>query len=156
MVKMVKLFSLSTSGISLMILQMVFFSNEAGALKVLGGSMASLLFLTPIALHWVSKSYVTQIYFDQATDTFTSYTVSFFLTNVRQDFTPDDVEIPAMRNLMTSMVVKGKSMMIDPRAFTHPSHYSHLMGYDKLPDNLSLEDVKQAMSELSEEEKQKD
>ncbi|XP_038070442.1 transmembrane protein 70 homolog, mitochondrial-like [Patiria miniata] len=155
MVKMVKLFSLSTSGISLLIIQMIFISGESGAMKVLGGSMASFLFLTPILLHWVCKSYTTRMYYDPTTDTFTANTVSFFLATLSQDFKVADVETPAVRNLMTSIVVKGKPLLIDPRAFVHPNHYSHLMGYDKLPDNLTAEDMKKAMAELSDEQ-QKD
>ncbi|XP_022091967.1 transmembrane protein 70 homolog, mitochondrial-like [Acanthaster planci] len=152
-VKMVKLFSLSTSGISLLILQALFISGESGSMKLLGGSMASLLFLTPILLHWVSKSYATQIYYDQATDTYTANTVGVFLATIRHDFTTADVEIPAVRNLMTSILVKGRPLLIDPRAFISPNHYSHLMGYDKLPDDMSAEELKKVLAEFSEEER---
>ena len=156
MVKMVKLFSLSTSGISVIILQMMFMANESGALKVIGSSMAAILLLTPIVLHWITKSYVTKIYFDHATDTYTAYTVNFFLTTSKWEFTPADVEIPAIRNLMTSVLVKGKPLLLNPVAFYHPNHYSHLMGYDKLPDNFSLEELEKAYAPDSEEEQRKD
>ena len=135
-----------------MILQIMFMSSESGAMKVIGGSMASLLLLTPIVLHWITKSYATQIYYDNVTDTYTAYTLNFFLTTTKRVFTPADVEVPAVRNLMTSFMVKGKPLLVNPTAFFHPNHFSHLMGYDKLPEDFTMEEMEQAMAEDSDDE----
>lgn len=46
-------------------------------------------------------------------------------------FKIDDVKVPDVPGLFTSLTVKGKPLFMDPNQFTDVSHYAKMMGFDK-------------------------
>ncbi|VVD04559.1 unnamed protein product [Leptidea sinapis] len=46
-------------------------------------------------------------------------------------FKPDDVEVPDIPGMFTTMFAKGKPLFIEARHFDDPLHYAKIMGYDK-------------------------
>ncbi|XP_038211683.1 transmembrane protein 70 homolog, mitochondrial [Zerene cesonia] len=88
-------------------------------------------FVTPILLHLVTKKYVTEMHYDPSTSTYRATTISFFLIPKKLDFTPDDVVVPDIPGMFTTMQAKGKPLFIEARHFNDPLHYAKIMGYDK-------------------------
>ncbi|VVD04558.1 unnamed protein product [Leptidea sinapis] len=88
-------------------------------------------FVTPILLHIITKKYVTEVHYDAATSTYTATTFNFFLVRKKISFKPDDVEVPDIPGMFTTMFAKGKPLFIEARHFDDPLHYAKIMGYDK-------------------------
>ncbi|XP_026752160.2 transmembrane protein 70 homolog, mitochondrial [Galleria mellonella] len=97
-------------------------------------------FITPILLHVITKKYVTEIEYDDATSTYKASTVNFFLVRKEIDFKPEDVEVPDVPGMFTTMNAKGKPLFIEARHFTDPMHYAKIMGYDK-PMDFKMGDI---------------
>ncbi|KAF7278023.1 hypothetical protein GWI33_008943 [Rhynchophorus ferrugineus] len=88
-------------------------------------------FVTPILLHFITKKYVTQLNYDEVKDTYIAKTVNFFCITEKTEFKVDDVKVPDVPGMFTSMHIKGKPLFMDPRTFEEPEHYRRIMGYDK-------------------------
>lgn len=71
---------------------------------------------------------------------YTAETTSFFLQKTRLEFKPEDVKVPDVPGMFTSLLAKGKPLFLDPRMFSNPEHYIKIMGYDK-PIDFKLETV---------------
>lgn len=78
-------------------------------------------------------------------------TITFFLQKHRLEFTPEDVKVPDVPGMFTSMLVKGKPLFLDPRMFPDPDHYIKIMGYDK-PMDFKLELTEEDTSKKAQEE----
>ena len=102
--------------------------------------------LTPVLIHWIAKGYVSHLYFNRDTDTYTAWTYTFFLRRKRLQFTPDDVEVPAVRNILTAFTAKGVPLMVDESRLG-PSDLYHLRGYDKGQSNVSMEDLRKMFAD---------
>lgn len=46
-------------------------------------------------------------------------------------FTPEDVKVPDVPGMFTSIIVKDTPLFLDPNSFDNPDHYVKIMGYDK-------------------------
>ena len=46
----------------------------------------------------------------------------------------EDVEVPDIPGMFTTMNAKGKPLFIEARHFSDPLHYAKIMGYDKPMD----------------------
>ncbi|XP_022130820.2 transmembrane protein 70 homolog, mitochondrial [Pieris rapae] len=88
-------------------------------------------FVTPILLHIITKKYVTEIHYDADKSLYKATTYSFFLVPKKVDFTPDDVVVPDIPGMFTTMFAKGKPLFIEARHFNDPLDYAKIMGYDK-------------------------
>lgn len=47
------------------------------------------------------------------------------------EFKPEDVQVPDVPGMFTTMNAKGKPLFIEARHFSDPRHYAKIMGYDK-------------------------
>lgn len=72
--------------------------------------------------------------YDATKGEYTAETISFFLRKKRLSFTPDDVKVPDVPGMFTSMRVKDVPLFVDSRMFQDPEHYIKIMGYDKPMD----------------------
>lgn len=94
-------------------------------------------FVTPFLLHVVTKRYVTELYYNPKEQEYIATTINFFLMKKETKFKPDDVIVPEVPGMFTSILVKSKegkkptALFIDPKLFDDPSHYVKIMGYDK-------------------------
>ncbi|XP_017956080.1 transmembrane protein 70 homolog, mitochondrial [Drosophila navojoa] len=133
--RLVKLFSLSTSLAGLAAQPILM---EQG-MKIGGTGMAVFLcsvggfftFVTPILLHLVTKKYVTELHYNQATDEYIATTISLILIKIKTKFRPSDVTVPEVPGMFTSFLVKKRPLFVDPALFDDPEHYVRIMGYDK-------------------------
>ncbi|XP_049869212.1 transmembrane protein 70 homolog, mitochondrial [Pectinophora gossypiella] len=137
-IKTVKVFSLTSSVAGLLAQPIII--REAAALEstsllvALCSVVGFFTFVTPLLLHLVTKKYVTEIHYDPKTSTYKATTINFFLAEKRTDFKVDDVVVPEIPGMFTTMTAKGKPLFIEARHFTDPRHYAKIMGYDKPMD----------------------
>ncbi|KAM3929275.1 transmembrane protein 70, mitochondrial [Leptodactylus fuscus] len=144
-VRVVKLFSYSTSVFTLILLPMVLAKSGIGVdslpLKIAFYSMVGFFtFITPVTLHFLTKGYVIRLYYNKEKDLYTAVTYNAFLMEKRTEFSPEDVEVPGMSKMFTTFYAKKKSMLINPMLFPSSNDYQHLMGYDK-PFTFNPEDL---------------
>ncbi|KAM3964459.1 transmembrane protein 70 homolog, mitochondrial [Aphomia sociella] len=137
-IKAVKIFSLSSS-IAGLIAQPIIIKEAStigstSLLIALSSVVGFFTFITPILLHVITKKYVTKIEYDDATSTYKATTINFFLVEKELDFKPEDVDVPDVPGMFTTMNAKGKPLFIEARHFTNPVHYAKIMGYDKPMD----------------------
>ncbi len=83
-VRLVKAFSLSTSLIGLACQPVLYHHLQSGQHNVAivlgtGAFLSFFTFVTPLLVHFVSKKYVTEMYYDKMTDTYTAITYSLLL-----------------------------------------------------------------------------
>ncbi|XP_076263739.1 transmembrane protein 70 homolog, mitochondrial [Rhynchophorus ferrugineus] len=134
-IKAVKLFSLSSSIIGIVGQPLLYKSVvSTGSLPIIIAGYTFIgffTFVTPILLHFITKKYVTQLNYDEVKDTYIAKTVNFFCITEKTEFKVDDVKVPDVPGMFTSMHIKGKPLFMDPRTFEEPEHYRRIMGYDK-------------------------
>ncbi|XP_033755393.1 transmembrane protein 70 homolog, mitochondrial-like [Pecten maximus] len=141
-IKIVKIFSVSTSGIALSLLPFVMpnILELPAVLQFMLGSGVSFFMLgTPLLIHALTKRYVTDLYYNKDSNTFTVSTLTFFCRRKVRVFTPEDVTFPSMASVLCFMKVKGTPFFVDPSKFRSRDAYIKLMGYDKPMDFSDIE-----------------
>ncbi|XP_008302660.1 transmembrane protein 70, mitochondrial [Stegastes partitus] len=143
----VKFFSYSTTGASLVIMPQILLKSGLGveslALQVAFCVVIGFFtFLTPVLLHLMTKNYVVRLYHDDARDTYTAITYSFFLTEKKSVFHQRQVRIPGISKMFTTFYAGNVGFLVNPDLFPIPHDYNHLMGYDK-PFSFSTDDMDQ-------------
>lgn len=104
---------------------------------VVGSFVCLFTYITPLAIHWLTKRYVIELQFNPKSGIFTCTTLSFFMRLKQMTFQASDVTVPEIPGPFTSFLVKGIPLFVDPRQFSDPDAYRLLMGYDK-PIDLKL------------------
>ncbi|CAH2106540.1 unnamed protein product [Euphydryas editha] len=150
-IKAVKIFSVSSSAAGLaaqpFILREATTIGSTPLLVAICSVIGFFTFVTPLLLHFITKKYVTEIHYDPKTLTYKATTINFFIAPVQLDFKVEDVVVPDIPGMFTTMFAKGKPLFIEARHFTDPLHYAKIMGYDKpldfkLGENKDDEDTK--------------
>lgn len=131
-VRIVKVFSLSTSVAGICLQPFIY--QKLSALPVIlavavGGFASFFIYLTPVLLHLISKRYVTEMTLDPVSGDYTATTYTFFLRKKTHRFTADDVTVPNVPGLFTSIRVHGVPLFIDRDLFTDPQHFVQLFKY---------------------------
>lgn len=85
--------------------------------------------------HIVSKTFIFTF---QAHNTCVSiaqrYGINKIYVYFQLEFKTDDVVVPDVPGMFTTMHAKGTPLFIEARHFTDPLHYAKIMGYDKPMD----------------------
>jgi len=131
-VRIVKVFSMSTSVAGICLQPFIY--KKLSALPVIlavavGGFASFFIYLTPVLLHLISKRYVTEMTLDPITGDYTATTYTFFLRKKIHRFTADDVSVPNVPGLFTSIRVRGVPLFIDRDLFTDHRHFVQLFKY---------------------------
>ena len=137
----VKLFSLSTSALGLAAQALVYvmaaeMDKRPSWVLLVSGSIATVVLLSPLLVHLLAKRYVTHLYYDAASGTFTSFSLTFFNLRRVTRFKAEDVVVPTVRGPFTTYTVFRRPFFLDPLAFTDIAVFEHLVGYDKLDERL--------------------
>ncbi|XP_012306327.2 transmembrane protein 70, mitochondrial [Aotus nancymaae] len=143
----VRCFSYSTSLLSLICLPYfvihnndLFESLPLSVRIVFCGILGVFTVISPVVLHFVTKSYVIRLYHDAATDTYKAITYNAMLAETTTVFHQNDVTIPDSTHIFTSFHAKSKALLINPMHFPEPDDFVHLMGYDQeFPEEASEE-----------------
>lgn len=141
-IRMVKLFSLSTSCLGLLmqpVLLQKFVGTHVGLAIATGSFIGFFTFVTPLLIHWITKKYVTRLEYDPERDIYSATILTFFLREKKIDFSLEDVEVPSVPGMFTTFHVKKHPLFVEPRMFEDVEHYGRLMGYDK-PIDFSIDD----------------
>ncbi|XP_075973364.1 transmembrane protein 70 homolog, mitochondrial [Anticarsia gemmatalis] len=137
-IKGVKVFSLSSSMAGLLaqpiIIREAATIGSTSLLVAICSVVGFFTFITPILLHVITKKYVTEIHYDPETSTYKATTINFFLARKQLEFKTDDVQVPDIPGMFTTMNAKGTPLFIEARHFSDPWHYAKIMGYDKPMD----------------------
>ncbi|CAG9094307.1 unnamed protein product [Plutella xylostella] len=137
-IKGVKVFSLSSSVLGLfaqpIILREASNIGSTSLIVAMCTVVGFFTFVTPLMLHFITKKYVTEIHYDPDTSIYKATTISFFLIPKQLSFKTDDVEVPDVPGMFTTMKAKGVPLFIEARHFNNPLHYAKIMGYDKPMD----------------------
>ncbi|XP_063702532.1 transmembrane protein 70 homolog, mitochondrial [Culicoides brevitarsis] len=144
-IKAVKIFSLASS-VTGLVMQPILYkqSKIIGGLAVQIGVMGVVgffTFVTPFLLHFVCKKYVISMDFNHKTNEYSALTYSLLMQKRITKFKVEDVVVPEIPGMFTSIVVKGTPLFLDPHGFENTDHYVKIMGYDKPIDfKLSLQE----------------
>ncbi|KAL0892907.1 hypothetical protein ABMA27_014586 [Loxostege sticticalis] len=137
-IKAVKIFSLTSSVAGLMaqpiIVKQAATIGSTSLLVIMCSMVGFFTFITPLLLHFVTKKYVTDIHYDPSTGTYKATTINFFLAEKELEFKSEDVTVPDIPGMFTTMHAKGKPLFIEARHFSNPLYYAKIMGYDKPMD----------------------
>ncbi|XP_064090549.1 transmembrane protein 70 homolog, mitochondrial-like [Macrobrachium nipponense] len=145
-IRMVKVFSLSTSFIGLSMQPLLFqkvVGTGAGLAIAAGSFIGFFTFVTPFLIHWITKKYVTRLEYDPKHDIYSATTLTFFLRERKINFKVDDVQVPTVPGIFTTFHVKNQPLFVEPRMFEDIEHYGRIMGYDKPIDFSPDEDDKE-------------
>lgn len=135
MVRLVKLFSLSTSVVGIALQPFLYkqVSDLHWALAAMVGGVAGFfVFVTPVLLHVVTKRYVTQMYLDRNSGVFTATTYTLLLRERDHVFTAADVAVPTVPGIFTTVKIRDKvPLFIDPNLFLDRDAFVLMMKYDE-------------------------
>ncbi|KAK3086266.1 hypothetical protein FSP39_016004 [Pinctada imbricata] len=155
-IKVLKIFSLSTSFITLCFQPMILAVDESTALKLaMIGGLSIFMVLNPLLIHLLAKRYTLYMYYNKSTKTFTATRFTFLLGHKDISFKALDITLHSSASMFTHIHVQGKPLFLDPSQFTDKAAYVHLMGYDKPLDLSSLKDTDSRMKTFNLEEKYK-
>ncbi|KPJ20712.1 Transmembrane protein 70-like, mitochondrial [Papilio xuthus] len=134
-IKAVKIFSLSSSAAGLVaqpiIIKEASTIGSTSLLIAICSVVGFFTFVTPLLLHIITKKYVSEVYYNPDTMSYTAVTRNFFLVSKKLEFKAEDVVVPDIPGMFTTMHAKGTPLFIEARHFNDPMHYAKIMGYDK-------------------------
>lgn len=143
MVKRLKLVSLTTSTVGISMQPFIYRSlvepTTSSGVSIAVGAAAvttTLVMLSPLLLNLLTKRYVTHLYFNEQSQTFTLISLNFFNRKKSRTFRADDVQVPLSTGPFTTFLVNGQPYFVDGLAFSDINIYNHLMGYDKLDEKI--------------------
>ncbi|XP_017775131.1 PREDICTED: transmembrane protein 70 homolog, mitochondrial [Nicrophorus vespilloides] len=137
-IKNVKIFSLMTSVAGLAAQPIIYLELsklQSVPLLVVGCSFVGFFtFATPILLHFVTKKYVIKLDYDRVNGSYIATTYNVLCMEKKLEFKPDDVYVPDVPGMFTTLFAKKKALFLEASAFDDPTHYAKIMGYDKPMD----------------------
>ena len=106
---------------------------ESSIVVAIGYSIISTTFVlfTPTLMQLISKRYLTSIYFHEDKAQFTAYYKNFFMMERQVLFRAEDVQVPPVTGMFTSMLIKNKPYFINHDDFTDKAVLMKMLGYDK-------------------------
>jgi len=159
-IKLVKMFSLTTSCIGMAFQPVLYTYSSANAAVVLGAGafLGFFTFATPLLIHSFSKKYVTKLYYNQVEDKYTAVVYNIFVKPKKIEFKVQDVEVPDIPGMFTTFKANSVPLFVESSQFTDLKHYGKIMGYDKPLDLMWDRDLDMTQSEaekLRSKQKQK-
>lgn len=132
----VKVFSMSTSVLGLVFQPILY--QYASSLPLLIGacSVAGFFtFVTPVLLHQLTKKHVNRVTYNEAEDTYTAHTTTFFFQKRQIPIAPGELKVPDNPGVFTTLEIRGIPLMIE-MSEVDKKHLIRLLGYDKPLENL--------------------
>lgn len=134
-VRIIKLFSITTSIMGVCLQPMLFkeMGDSALAFKVAAmTATAFFVFGTPLLLHFLSKRYVLQMYFNENTRIFTAERYNIFAQPKKFSFTAEQIS-DSIPNPFSNFQVGSHGFLLDTDKFRndHPEAYKVFMRYDE-------------------------
>lgn len=92
---------------------------------------ATFVLLTPSLIQLICKRYLTSLYYDEQSGQFTGFYKNFFMMKRQIRFRPEDVEVPPVTGIFTSMLIKKQPFFINHDDFDDKPILMKMLGYDK-------------------------
>nr|CAX69505.1 hypotheticial protein [Schistosoma japonicum] len=127
-----KTFSLLSSSVVLLLQPFIFLKiadPRVFCVSLFGGLIFSLS--TPLLLHLLTCSHVTEIYYDKEKKTFTAYLKGLFLNTKKLEFTAEDVKYIEPTFTMASIMAKGVPLFISEEHFKDIEIYKQLVRFNE-------------------------
>ncbi|CAF4737553.1 unnamed protein product, partial [Rotaria magnacalcarata] len=107
--------------------------HEASIFMAIGYTIISATFvlLTPSLIQLICKRYLTSLYYHEQTQQFTGFYKNFFMMERQIRFRAEDVEVPPITGMFTSMLVKSKPFFINNDDFFDKQILMKMLSYDK-------------------------
>ena len=107
--------------------------EEASMIFAIGYTIISATFvlLTPSLIQMISKRYLTSIYYHEKTGQFTAFYKNFFMMERQIRFRSEDVQVPPITGMFTSMLVNDQPYFVNHEDFEDKQVLMKMLGYDK-------------------------
>ncbi|CAF1013117.1 unnamed protein product [Rotaria sordida] len=107
--------------------------EEASLFVAIGYTIISATFvvLTPSLIQLICKRYLTSLYYHEQTEQFTGFYKNFFMMKKQIKFRAEDIEVPPITGMFTSMLIKKKPFFINHDDFNDKQVLIKMLGYDK-------------------------
>jgi hypothetical protein len=107
--------------------------EEASIFVAIGYTIISATFilLTPSLIQLICKRYLTSLYYHESTGQFTGIYKNFFMIKRQIRFRAEDVQVPPITGMFTSMLIKNKPFFINHEDFYDKPVLMKMLGYDK-------------------------
>ncbi|CAF0851153.1 unnamed protein product [Rotaria sp. Silwood1] len=92
---------------------------------------ATFVLLTPSLIQLICKRYLTSLYYHEQTGQFTGFYKNFFMMERQIRFRAEDVEVPPITGMFTSMLIKKNPYFINHDDFYDKQVLIKMLGYDK-------------------------
>ncbi|ESO06633.1 hypothetical protein HELRODRAFT_125141, partial [Helobdella robusta] len=120
-VKLVKGFSLTTSILAVALVPVLYknfqLDTSGGVMAAVAMGMNFFIFLTPVMLHFLTKRYVTSMYYNPNNNIFTATTINLFLQTKTHKFSSSSISIPKPSPFTSVIVNKKTPLLVDPTLF---------------------------------------
>jgi len=101
--------------------------------------------LSPIAIAFVFKRYVTKLYYDPSADLFTAYHFGYLFRQRRIDFKHQDVVPSPVTSILNTFSVRGRPFFIHDEDLIDSESvkiYRRMMGLDEVGENTKDNEIK--------------
>jgi transmembrane protein 70 len=107
--------------------------EEASIYVAIGYTIISATFvlLSPSLIQLICKRYLTSLYYQENTGQFTGFYKNFFMIERQIRFRAEDVQVPPLTGMFTSMLIKNQPFFINHDDFYDKPVLTKMLGYDK-------------------------
>ena len=131
-VRAIKMFSLSTAVASLLGSPVLVVYGSAAVPLAARVAMSSIVLAiglsTTLILHWIAKAYVTQLFYNPATQTVAAHTLNLFGRTKRNEFHVTEARPPTQMTAFTTFQAKGKSYFLHSEGMEDKGLLTTLLG----------------------------
>lgn len=92
---------------------------------------ATFVLLTPSLIQLICKRYLTSLYYNEQSGQFTGFYKNFFMMERQIRFRSEDVEVPPVTGVFTSMLIRKQPFFINHDDFDDKTILRKMLGYDK-------------------------
>ncbi|CAH8561446.1 unnamed protein product [Schistosoma turkestanicum] len=135
-----KTFSMVSSSLVLLSQPFLFFQipdPKVFCVALFGGMLFSLS--TPLLLHFLTSSHVTELYYDKKNNKFTAFLKGIFLNTKKLEFTAEDVKYIEPTFTMASIMAKGVPLFVSEDHFKDIEVYKQLVRFNEPVDVKKFE-----------------
>lgn len=131
-----KTLSLSSSVLGLLLLP--FLNNTLSTSSLFSqafvyGTTGFFIFVTPMFAQFLSRRYVSRLYYNYDEKKFKAVLFSFFMFEYKIEFGLDDVHVPELPGVFTTLQLKSskRNLFVDLNTFSDVELVQKIYGYDK-------------------------
>lgn len=92
---------------------------------------ATFILLSPSLIQMICKRYLTSLYYQEQTGQFTGFYKNFFMMERQIRFRAEDVQVPPITGMFTSMLINEKPFFLNHDDFYDKDVLKKMLGYDK-------------------------